>query len=326
MKYLRAVRFLFGTLVIYLVPVLLGWGLGDLPGFFASAPRAGYAGLTVLLGLGVVYHALISSGQIHGGKDEARGQRVARQTVVKMVIILVMYGGLMFLPFVDRRNLAVWSGGEPLRWVGLLGVGLGLGLVLWSGIALGRFYSADVTLQKDHRLITTGLYGVLRHPRYLGVLLTTLGMALLFRSWVGLLALIPVLGIVLFRIRVGVITNDKGHYQVDTAFLGTADIPTAEVPGGCFRCNYGDFLERIAQLQQQARPEVLFAESVGSCVDLVGPVLLPLAALSKNGARVTYSVFVDIRLLRRHLAGLPLPFSDNITYIFGNCSAKVGRT
>ena len=116
--------------------------------------------------------------------------------------------------------------------------------------------------------------------------------------------------------RVGVITNDKGHYQVDTAFLGTADVPTAEVPGGCFRCNYGDFLDRIAQLQQQARPEVLFAESVGSCVDLVGPVLLPLAALSADGARVTYSVFVDIRLLRRHLAGLPLPFSDNITYIF----------
>ena len=199
MKYIRAVRFLFGTLVIYLVPVLLGWGLGDLAAFFASAPRAGYAGLTLLLGLGVVYHALISSGQIHGGKDEA-GQRVARQTVVKIVIILVMYGGLTFLPFADRRDLVVWSGGETLRWVGLLGVGLGLGLVLWSGIALGRFYSADVTLQKDHRLITTGLYGVLRHPRYLGVLLTTLGMALLFRSWVGLLAFIPVLGVVLFRI------------------------------------------------------------------------------------------------------------------------------
>ena len=117
--------------------------------------------------------------------------------------------------------------------------------------------------------------------------------------------------------RVGVITNDKGHYQVDTAFMGTADVPTAEVPGGCFRCNYGDFLERITQLQQQARPEVLFAESVGSCVDLVGPVLLPLRALGEqDGARVTYSVFADIRLLRRYLAGMPLPFSDNVSYIF----------
>ncbi|HQE93660.1 MAG TPA: GTP-binding protein [Anaerolineae bacterium] len=118
--------------------------------------------------------------------------------------------------------------------------------------------------------------------------------------------------------RVGVITNDKGHYQVDTAFFGAANIPTAEVPGGCFRCNYGDFQERIAQLQREARPEVVFAESVGSCVDLVGPVLLPLRAAAEDGARVTYSVFTDIRLLRRHLAGLPLPFSDNIAYIFAN--------
>ena len=125
---------------------------------------------------------------------------MTRQTLVKFVVILAMYGGLFFLPFADRRDLGVWVGGEVLRWMGLLGVGLGLGLVLWSGIALGRFYSPDVTLQKDHRLITTGLYGVLRHPRYLGVLLATPGLALLFRSWVGLAAFIPVLGIILFRI------------------------------------------------------------------------------------------------------------------------------
>jgi protein-S-isoprenylcysteine O-methyltransferase Ste14 len=199
MKYLRAVRYLFGTLVIYLIPVLLGWGLGDLSGFFASAPRTGYAAVTVLLGVGVVYQVLTVPGGLSRGKDEA-GQRVTRQTVVKVVVILAMYGGLFFLPFADRRDLGVWVGGEALRWVGLLGVGLGLGLVLWSGIALGRFYSPDVTLQKDHRLITTGLYGVLRHPRYLGVLLATLGLALLFRSWVGLLAFIPVLGIIFFRI------------------------------------------------------------------------------------------------------------------------------
>ena len=117
--------------------------------------------------------------------------------------------------------------------------------------------------------------------------------------------------------RVGVITNDKGRYLVDTAFLGTVGVPTAEVPGGCFRCNYGDFQERIAQLRAEARPDVLFAESVGSCVDLVGPVLTPLASLAADDEmRVTYSVFVDIRLLRRYLAGQELPFSDHITYIF----------
>jgi hypothetical protein len=40
-KQLRAVQFILGTLVIYLVPPLLGWGIDDLPGFFSLAPRAG---------------------------------------------------------------------------------------------------------------------------------------------------------------------------------------------------------------------------------------------------------------------------------------------
>jgi len=118
-------------------------------------------------------------------------------------------------------------------------------------------------------------------------------------------------------VRTGVITNDKGRHLVDTAYISGEGVPVAEVPGGCFRCNAGDFQTRIEALQRDVQPDALFAESVGSCVDLVGPVLLPLVESRDHGAmRVTYSVFVDVRLLRRRLLGLPLPFSDNISYIF----------
>lgn len=199
MKILHALRFFIGTPLIYLLPSLLGWGLKDLAGYFASAPRLTYGILVGLLGLGVTIQGLIAPEGIRGGVGE-KEKRIARQTVVKIIIILVMYGGLIFLPFADRRGLAVWSEAEAPRWAGLALVAMGFGLVLWSGIALGRFYSADVTLQPQHCLITTGLYSVLRHPRYLGVLLLTLGLALLYRSWVGLAALLPVLGVVLFRI------------------------------------------------------------------------------------------------------------------------------
>jgi G3E family GTPase len=40
--------------------------------------------------------------------------------------------------------------------------------------------------------------------------------------------------------KVGVITNDQGKYLVDTAFMKFNDIPTVEVTGGCFCCNYQD--------------------------------------------------------------------------------------
>ena len=196
--YLGAVRFLVGTWLIYLAPPLLGWGVGNLRGFFSAAPRAGYAVLVLLLGLGVGVQALVAPEGIKGGRDS--GPRVRRQSLVKIVVILVMYGGLTFLPFADRRGLAVLDVGSGVRWVGLVLVGLGYTLILWSGIALGRFYSADVTLQQDHRLITGGLYRTLRHPRYLGVQTAALGLALLFRSWAGLALNVPLLAVLLFRI------------------------------------------------------------------------------------------------------------------------------
>jgi len=125
--------------------------------------------------------------------------------------------------------------------------------------------------------------------------------------------------------RVGVITNDKGRFLVDTAFIGSTGVATTEVPGGCFRCNYGDFRDRIEKLQRDARPDVLFAESVGSCVDLVGPVLTPLASLTGSASmRVTYSVFVDGRLLRRRLLGLAMPFSENVCFIFDHQLEEAG--
>ncbi|MBZ0290182.1 MAG: cobalamin biosynthesis protein P47K, partial [Anaerolineae bacterium] len=69
--------------------------------------------------------------------------------------------------------------------------------------------------------------------------------------------------------RVGIITNDQGRYLVDTAFFRLADMPTVEVSGGCFCCNYGDLMMQIDTLTQQAQPDVIFAESVGSCADIV---------------------------------------------------------
>ncbi len=117
--------------------------------------------------------------------------------------------------------------------------------------------------------------------------------------------------------RVGVVTNDQGKYLVDTAFFQAAHLPTVEVTGGCFCCNYDDLGARLSQLKDSAQPDVIFAESVGSCADVVATVVKPFlelgtATLSLN----TYTVFTDIRLLRRRLLDQPMPFSDDVVYIF----------
>jgi len=125
--------------------------------------------------------------------------------------------------------------------------------------------------------------------------------------------------------RVGVVTNDQGRYLVDTAFVAGASVPTVEVTGGCFCCHYDDLEARLDELERTAMPHAIFAESVGSCADLVATVIKPLTDLKRVPTeRTTFSVFADIRLLRRRLDGEPMPFSDNVVYIFDKQIEEAG--
>jgi Ni2+-binding GTPase involved in maturation of urease and hydrogenase len=118
--------------------------------------------------------------------------------------------------------------------------------------------------------------------------------------------------------RVGVVTNDQGKYLVDTAFFQAAAVPAVEVTGGCFCCNYEDLEDQLARLRASVTPDVIFAESVGSCADIVATVVKPLLELRVNDEHVdtTFSVFADARLLRRRLLDQPMPFSDEVVYLF----------
>jgi protein-S-isoprenylcysteine O-methyltransferase Ste14 len=60
-------------------------------------------------------------------------------------------------------------------------------LRLWPVYVLGRRFSGLVAIQPGHTLVTTGIYGVIRHPSYLGLFTNALGWALAFRSGVGIL-------------------------------------------------------------------------------------------------------------------------------------------
>ena len=66
---------------------------------------------------------------------------------------------------------------------------------------LGRRFSGLVAIQPGHRLVTTGLYGIIRHPSYLGLFVFMLGWGLAFRSGVGVIIAVLMLFVLLARIR-----------------------------------------------------------------------------------------------------------------------------
>ena len=65
----------------------------------------------------------------------------------------------------------------------------------------GRRFSGLVAIQPDHRLVTGGIYGVIRHPSYLGLFINAPGWGLAFRSGVGVVIAMLVLAVLFARIK-----------------------------------------------------------------------------------------------------------------------------
>jgi protein-S-isoprenylcysteine O-methyltransferase Ste14 len=70
----------------------------------------------------------------------------------------------------------------------------GLLLRWWAIITLGRFFTVDVTIEKDHELVERGPFRVVRHPSYTGVLLAFVGLALTLGNWAALLVILLPIG------------------------------------------------------------------------------------------------------------------------------------
>lgn len=152
---------------------VLGWG--GLAAFLAHPARIALVGVTAVLTVA----ALFSEGNLSSGEREDRANRW----------VLPVFGviGLLsaWLPaYTDRHGL--WSlDGDTVRWLGIVLYAVGGALRLGPVFVLGKRFSGLVAIQPGHRLVTDGVYGRVRNPSYLGLLVSTLGWVLAFRSLAG---------------------------------------------------------------------------------------------------------------------------------------------
>ena len=80
-------------------------------------------------------------------------------------------------------------------------------------------------------------------------------------------------------LNVGIVTNDQADDLVDTNMLRSQGFNVGEVAGACFCCNFDELMGTIEQLGTSERPDVILAEPVGSCTDLVATVIQPIKRL-----------------------------------------------
>jgi Ni2+-binding GTPase involved in maturation of urease and hydrogenase len=118
--------------------------------------------------------------------------------------------------------------------------------------------------------------------------------------------------------RVVIVTNDQATDLVDTNILRSQGFDVGEVAGSCFCCNFNELTNTVERLGKDRRPDVILAEPVGSCTDLVATVIRPLQVIYSQPFDIApYGVIVKpshgARILRREKKG---GFSPQAEYIF----------
>lgn len=166
--------------------MLFGWGFDDLRAFVTSAARSGFAIVLLAAGIAVLKLRL----DVHPLRKGS--EPLGHQNVELAALLLASLFLLWFLPFADRRHIFVF-GQSYWRYLGLLFCVAGAGVRLLALRDLGAHFSAYVTLQPGHQLVRRGVYGKVRHPLYLSLLLIPTGIALVFDS----LLFVPIVGLAL---------------------------------------------------------------------------------------------------------------------------------
>ena len=154
-----------------------------------------FIGSSVALGMYFVKHdpALIER-RMKGGPS-------AEQEPTQKIIIGLLMAGLlitMVVPALDYR----WHWSDVPAWLALLGdAGTVASFVIFFLVMKQNSYAAaTVRVEAEQPVISTGLYGIVRHPMYSGALLLTVCMPLALGSYWSLLLLILVLPILAWRL------------------------------------------------------------------------------------------------------------------------------
>jgi protein-S-isoprenylcysteine O-methyltransferase Ste14 len=163
-----------GLLVTWLA--VLSWG--EPAAFFAHPARAGV--VVFLLILAPVRALVRGGGNSRGVREDVRNRWVLVPMILTMLVLLWLP------PFGEPRGLWLVNG-DGARYAGLVLFVAGAALRVGAIAVLKHRFSGLVAIQPDHELATGGLYRVIRHPGYLGLLLWLAGWCLVFRSGAGLI-------------------------------------------------------------------------------------------------------------------------------------------
>lgn len=112
--------------------------------------------------------------------------------------------------------------------------------------------------------------------------------------------------------RCAAILNDQGNELVDRRHAESRGLMAREVSGGCFCCKLSGLVSAIEELRPWS-PDVIFAEPVGSCTDILATVFAPLREEFDRYRLAPFTVLVDPS---RAAALLSIDADPDLSFLF----------
>lgn len=143
-----------------------------------------------------IYIAVATRTRRSGGQVRDRGSM--------LILWVTIVGSITAAEFVRKMTpFSIHSGFLDLRLVAVLLMVAGLAIRWTAFISLGKAFSANVAIRDTQSLYRSGIYSVVRHPSYLGLLIIFLAVALAERNWLSAaIVLIFPTAALLYRIHV----------------------------------------------------------------------------------------------------------------------------
>lgn len=138
--------------------------------------------------LGLIYG--ISEMGLSLFKRAGRNASGADQGSLKLLWVVILLSIAASVIIAAKLPSFEWTQSRAVLQVGTIIFAFGLALRWWAIVYLGRFFTVNVAIVTDHRVVDSGPYRLIRHPSYAGALLAFFGFGLRMENWLSLLVLV----------------------------------------------------------------------------------------------------------------------------------------
>jgi protein-S-isoprenylcysteine O-methyltransferase Ste14 len=147
----------------------------------------------------LLYWQVAARGAKSNERVEPLMSQIGRAVTFLFAFVLLMSPRLpipvLYRSFLSETNWTAWF------WIGAVVSVLGISFAIWARVYLGSNWSSSVTIKRDHELITSGPYGLVRHPIYTGLLTGFLGTAIAIAQVRSLVAFAFFFAMLWFKLR-----------------------------------------------------------------------------------------------------------------------------